>query len=1318
MYSTDAELSSSLINQVFQDSRGSIWILTQDGVNCYDGAKFRKFEHSENNASSLLHNYARVVFEDSSGRLLFGFFDGLQIYDYDTQSFRQIPLYTWDKVELQPHVTSITERKNGDILIGTSGFGIFVLSEERGLLSAIQKPQLSNSGFIHKLFEDDMQNLWILSQDQGLFKVSPSREIHQFFDTRPGEGGISDICQHRNGNIYASNLHDGLFEYDKGTNSFSPVTKRLPVKTLYVNRENDILIGTDGEGIRLFDPETGQINDLNPGINRFDFSKTKIHSITEDQAGNLWVGIYQKGVMLIPYASKNFRYIGYQSAKNNTIGSNCVMSVFKDHKGVVWVGTDGDGLYGVTPDGRQLAHFAPPGAPASIMTIYEDSENRLWVGSYLEGLARVDRKTGIFHYGANSTELPGNVYAITEDQDKNLWIGSMGGGLFLRDPITGRFTNYCNSPNGKTGDHLNNKWINCLLHTGDNRLYIGTYDGLSCLDLETKSFLTTYGTNHILGQTIIYALYEDNKKNLWIGTSEGLYCKPEGRDDLKKYTVANGLPSNFICAIKGDRENKLWISTHHGISKFDPKKQQFFNYYLQDGLQGNEFSKGAAHSGHSGHLIFGGTNGITLFSPELITDEEKTPRVKITACYVENREVRKGIKSGAYDIISQNIMESDTINLSHRDNTFSLELATTNFIAPEKIVYHYSLNQNEWVSLRRGVNTITFNDLLPGNYTFRVRAEENKLFSPPREITVVIHPPWYATAGAKTGYAVFIVLMGLLIYKQIRQRYKTREKIRKQQYENQVNEAKLQFFVNISHEIKTPISLIINPVNKLIRQDSSKERQKTYKTIQRNSERILRLTNQLIDVRKMDKGQISLNFQKTEIIGFIQKVCTLFKDQVRSKNILFEFKHDMDLLYMYIDPGYFDKVIQNVLSNAFKFTPHHGSICIKLEKRSDKGEDRVRITVSDSGTGIKPGETERIFNRFYQDPDNTTVEGTGIGLHFTRSIVSLHHGRIWAENNSTPGEKGAVFIMEIPLEAHYFKLPSSPAREVSLCDYQPKREPYITHFSRETDENDVARSKTRYSILIVDDDKDIRNYLRKELASLYHVAECSNGKEALARILQKNPDLVISDIKMPETDGITLCKKIKQNVNINHIPVILLTARTTVNDNIKGLSMGADVYLSKPFNIEILKKTVHNLIKNRELLKNIFSGNQIKESHLYKINIKSADEKLLQKATQFINDNIDNPELNVEMMAAEIGISRVHLFRKLKELTNQSPRDFIKNIRLKQAGELLTSKKLSITEVAYATGFSNVSKFSSGFKEFYGMPPSAYKGRTETVKNV
>lgn len=289
---------------------------------------------------------------------------------------------------------------------------------------------------------------------------------------------------------------------------------------------------------------------------------------------------------------------------------------------------------------------------------------------------------------------------------------------------------------------------------------------------------------------------------------------------------------------------------------------------------------------------------------------------------------------------------------------------------------------------------------------------------------------------------------------------------------------------------------------------------------------------------------------------------------------------------------------------------------------------------------------------------------------------------------------------------------------VSLCDYQPKREPYITHFSRETDENDVARSKTRYSILIVDDDKDIRNYLRKELASLYHVAECSNGKEALARILQKNPDLVISDIKMPETDGITLCKKIKQNVNINHIPVILLTARTTVNDNIKGLSMGADVYLSKPFNIEILKKAVHNPIKNRELLKNIFSGNQIKESHLYKINIKSADEKLLQKATQFINDNNDNPELNVEMMAAEIGISRVHLFRKLKELTNQSPRDFIKNIRLKQAGELLTSKKLSITEVAYATGFSNVSKFSSGFKEFYGMPPSAYKGRTETVKNV
>ncbi|MGS2764645.1 hybrid sensor histidine kinase/response regulator transcription factor [Sinomicrobium sp. M5D2P9] len=1323
LYSTDAELSSSLVNQVYSDSRGFIWVATEDGVNRYDGAKFRKIKHDERDTSSILNNYIRVIFEDNKNRLLFGFFNGLQMYDYDTQSFTEIPIYNRDKTRLHPHITSITQRKNGDILIGTSGFGIFILKKENRQYSGIRMDPLISSDFITKLFEDDSENLWILTHDQGLFRVSPDKKTNNFFTANTGDGNISSICQVQNGDIYAANLNQGLFKYDKEQKSFRPVAgknrKQLSVKTLYVSGENEILIGTDGEGIKLFNTQNRQISDLNPGVDKFDFSRAKVHSITEDRSGNLWLGIYQKGVMLIPSTSNNFKYIGYQSAQNNAIGSNCVMSVLKDHQGVLWVGTDGDGLYGVAPDGRQIAHFAPPHAPATIMSVFEDSEHNLWVGSYLKGLAKVNRKTGKFDYVDrivdDQSHKVESIYAITEDRDKNLWIGSMGAGLFSINLKTNKVTRHCRASNGKAGDRLNNKWINCLLYTDDNQLYIGTYDGLGFLDLNTMSFINKENTNHILGNNIVYTLYKDKDKNIWIGTSEGLYRKSSNPGNLKKFTNADGLSSDFICAVRGDEKGNLWISTHYGISRLDIKKQHFTNYYINDGLQGNEFSKGAAYSGHSGEIIFGGTNGVTFFAPELIKDGGKTPDVKITAFYVQNKEVKKGTKSGNYAIIDKNISESDTVQLAHQDNTFSIEFATADFTAPEKITYYYSLNRNDWVSLRQTGNNVTFNDLSPGTYTFRVKARENKTFSVPQEITIIIHPPWYASVLAKICYVVLAILIGILIYHQIHQRYRTRQKIRKQQYHNQINEAKLQFFINISHEIKTPISLIINPLNKLIRSDGDPDRQRSYKLMQRNSERILHLINQLIDVRKIDKGQIALKFQKTEIIGFIHKVCTIFEDQIQTKNIRFEFRHSLPSLYMFADPAYFDKVIQNVLSNAFKFTPDNGTILLALETvRHSNGEDYARITVKDNGIGIKPEETERIFNRFYQNPNaDKPAEGTGIGLHFTRSIVNLHHGTIRAE--SDPTSEGATFVIEIPLEAHHFGMESSSQPNTLLPEYEPKREPYITNFYPDTEDRHV-RSRTKYNVLIVDDDEDIRNYLHKELAPLYHVAECCNGKQAIVRILQKNPDLIISDVKMPEIDGITLCKRIKQNVNINHIPVILLTAKTTVNDNIEGLATGADAYLSKPFNMEILKKTVRNLIQNRELLKNIYSGNQVKEDNLYKIDIKSADEKLLQKVTCLINDNISNPDLHVEMMATEIGISRVHLFRKLKELTNQSPRDFIRNIRLKQAGELLTSKNLSVTEVAYATGFSNVSKFSSGFKEFYGVTPTVYREKEpETV---
>lgn len=527
----------------------------------------------------------------------------------------------------------------------------------------------------------------------------------------------------------------------------------------------------------------------------------------------------------------------------------------------------------------------------------------------------------------------------------------------------------------------------------------------------------------------------------------------------------------------------------------------------------------------------------------------------------------------------------------------------------------------------------------------------------------------------------------------------------------QLNEAKLQFFINISHEIRTPMSLIISPLQKLMATDYDTERQQSYNIIYRNAERLLRLVNQLMDIRKIDKGQMQLKFQETDIVSFIQDLHYTFAYQANTKHIKLDFHSEVKELKAWIDPKNFDKVILNILSNAFKFTPENGNIQIRLctgndPNAAEKALSRYfEISIEDDGIGINETELERIFDRFYQirNSQNNSNIGTGIGLHLTRSLVELHHGSITVENNQ--GTPGCRFIVRLPLGKEHLKpeeIDNSAVKQDSV---------HITTALPTTpliETSPKTHSKSKYRVLIVEDDDEIRRYICQELGRDFHMQECRNGKEAFTYILKKTPDLIISDIMMPEMDGMTLCSKVKQNINTNHIPVILLTAKSREEDNLEGLSIGADAYITKPFSIEILRQSTFNLIKSRERLRNNFQGSQTQKERMQELEIESPDERLLDRIMKVINDNIANPELNVEMVAETVGISRVHLHRKLKELTNQSTRDLIRNLRLKQAATLLAKKRQSINEVAALTGFTNVAYFSTAFKELYGMTPTAY----------
>ncbi|MCD7898854.1 MAG: response regulator [Bacteroides sp.] len=692
----------------------------------------------------------------------------------------------------------------------------------------------------------------------------------------------------------------------------------------------------------------------------------------------------------------------------------------------------------------------------------------------------------------------------------------------------------------------------------------------------------------------------------------------------------------------------------------------------------------------------------------------------ITDFMLDNHSIRKGETVNNKVITDTLVMDASQFTLPYDHGSFSFEFSAMEFSTPEKITYQYRMegDDNDWMNTNTGVNRVTYTSLRPGKYTFMVRAKDNENFSDIRKVNILITPPWYQTKWATLMWTLLtcLIIYGIVMYLLSRIRHK--QELMERIHQEEISEAKLQFFINIFHEIRTPMTLIISPLEKLLA-GADQELRPTYLMIYRNAQRILRLINQLMDIRKLDKGQMHLRFRETDIVGFIEDLMQTFDYQAQHKNISFSFQHSVPELKAWVDLNNFDKVLLNVLSNAFKFTPKGGEIRVELTSGTDENlygplREYFEITVSDNGIGIEEDKIEQIFERFYQINNDLTKSnfGTGIGLHLSRSLVELHHGTIKVENRKE--QSGSRFIIRLPLGNTHLRSDEleNPDAFTEII-YPSEKEKEIITIESDDQENMPSlpkkRIKTSYRILIVEDDDEIRQYIKNEFRLEFHISECTNGKEALELIFREKPDLIISDIMMPEMDGMSLSKKIKQNINLNHIPIILLTAKSKTEDRIEGLETGADAYLIKPFNTELLRTTIFNLIENRERLKSQASSEQIMEEKVVKISRKSHDELLMDKIMRIVNERLSDPGLNVETLAADVGMSRVHLHRKLKELTNQSAKNFIRNIRLKQAAILLTENNLTVSEVAYTTGFSNISHFSNSFKEFYGVSPKEYK---------
>jgi signal transduction histidine kinase/ligand-binding sensor domain-containing protein/DNA-binding response OmpR family regulator len=1109
-------------------------------------------------------------------------------------------------------------------------------------------------------------------------------------------------------------LGGGVNIYDRPSQTFSTFKSGVSnaekqVFALSPDQKGNIWIGTDGAGIVRYSSSGEKLPDIDPNFDACNLRKVKVHYIFEDKQQNMWVALYQKGILFIPSSGNtfwNYRFNPFDPQRS--IGTSCVISVIEDSFGDVWIGTDGDGLYRVNDAHQQIEHFSTatdPAIPSNVITaLFEDRDKNVWIGTYVNGMFRYNRKTGKFdaHYHSGTPQALSfdHISAFVQDKNGILWIATDGGGLNRFDPATKQIKHYKSGDESIRESCLSNNWVYALHLDKNNRIWIGTARGVNRFDPETQTFSNASLLNTLLSNKLIYTINEDSQGNLWLGGFSGLYRIDKQTGEITRRTTLDGLPDNMINGIEIDSEQNLWLSTGNGLCRYNPQSNQYLNFYAKDGIQSNEFRRGSHYRGRDNRMYFGGINGLTHFVPPAPEQEHPLLYLAFThlLIYNEQVQVRKS------PILEKALDESESIHLKYNQRSFTFRFAAIEYSTPQRVLYYTQMENFDkyWRLVNTPDRSITYTNLNPGKYVFKVKATADGVHFLEREVKIIIEPPFWLSIWAKISYIIILLLIAYFVYLYLENRIKERRILMEKEQQKQLSESKLQFFTDISHEIRTPLTLILGPIEKLKEETKEEKMLSVYQIIHQNALRILRLVNQLMDLRAVDKGKLKLKVEPTSLQEFVGKIMDSFQELALTKQIDFNLILETQLPEVYIDRDCIDKVIFNLLSNAFKFTNQGGSITLFI----GLNEGKVEIRVEDTGIGIAKEYQAYIFDRFFQVRDHkvNTKMGTGIGLHLSKMMIELHRGEIFVESEPNQGCK---FTIHLPLDKAAYKPEEFGMTngEATAMMVQPSFQTDDDPETGNEKKRNTSNTPVVQTVLLVEDDVDILNYLDTELSPKYRIYRANNGKEGLGKALKHLPDIIVSDIVMPEMDGLTLCKLLKSNDKTCHIPIILLTAKTNVEQRIEGIEMGADSYIPKPFNLKHLETRIQKLIELRKKLKDKYSAGEKEESN---IKVVSADEKLLQKFNDKLRAQISNPDLSVESISKELGLSRVHLNRRLKIITNESPGNYIRRFRLKQAALLLTDKKMSIAEVAYAVGFSSHAYFSNIFKEHFGISPSEY----------
>lgn len=1261
---TSNDLSSSLIRCIIQDKYGFIWVGTNYGLNRFDGYNFSTYLCNPADITTIQDNEIVKLYPYSKEFLFVATNRGLYKYSYLTNSFQHIVL---EKKDEKIRVSSLIEDGKHNLLIGTAGYGAYRLDMTTGKVTRLSRKSTNSvDNFFAMLFFDAEGYLWQANHTKVLRKYKyngKSIKLVSVYEPKDLFGIRKLYATDKKGFFVAHT--GGIMRYDYASHSFSRYDFDFSahqgagyISAATLDKYGNLWLGTSGDGTFKIPHGSRKAYRVELNNQSFIFDNAHISDLLIDRDGNQWYGCYMKGLFLSNNDKNVFHPVSLDELGG---GMETISSVVGVADGLMLFVVKNHGLYLLDEKTGNTKLLQSPAGP---IKVYSDFRKNVYVYAN-GGIYEYDWKHQTYQLLLPASGL--SLDGMLVDAAGNMFLTSQGNGLYVWNRKSGKMTQYL-MDDRRPHKTICNNWITDIRLDSRGRLWCATTNGVSCMDTKTGYFDIILSRPLLEGKTC-YSTLELSDSKIAIATEMGLYLYDSKKRQTTPWPHSESISGLRIYSLKKDAKGNLWMSTAQGIWCYDSKAKSFFSFEKGNGLLTKEYLAGVVGSTSDGVICYGNSEGLTYFRPSQVKNyDEKTSAIYLSGVLLDGKMAP---------------FIGDNLSVPSDFKSIVLSFSLLDYQSVGNIVFQYRINGGKWISNAAGDNSFNFTGLSYGHYRIEVRTYCNGKYSIYNKVIKLnVLAPWYLTVWAKLIYLSLVLgFMAAVIFIYLHKKKRDLE------------EAKMQFLINATHDIRSPLTLIMEPLKKLKeRLGNAEEYHEDIDTMDRNAQRLLTLVNQILDKRRLDKHQMNLSCRETNLVEFSRGLVSLFTYNANLRGINIRLEMPETPVNAWIDRNKLDKAIANLLSNAFKYTPNGGEIIFRIVKQDKK----VLLYVIDSGKGLgKNDDAKTLFERFYQGKNSADMHlgGSGIGLNLCRSIVRLHGGDVYAHNRED-GKSGACFIIELPLGKEHLK-----NNQICLDNVGTKKKQQRGAASRNS------------KILLVDDDIEICRYLKSELSDWYRFVICNNGKEALKQLLSGDFDLVVSDVVMPEMDGITLLRNIKGNANISHVPVIMLTSKSEISDRLEGIKLGADAYLAKPFSLEELHFTIDNLIDNVRRLKGKFSGALKQDDKVEKVEVKGYDEELMERIMKVVNENLSDSDFNVEKMCDEVGVSRTQLHRKLKEMTGVPTSEFLRNIRLNEAARLIRERKINITQVSYMVGFANNSHFSTAFKKYFGMSPTEYAAR-------